>query len=81
VTLTLNPTFNSGSGPAWTEYSGTALSQFTNVRSLTFTTTQGGADAVNIDDIRVTVTPEPASFFLCGLGAIGLFAIARRRVA
>ncbi len=79
VTLDLTPTFNSTSGPLWTEYSGLALSAFGDVRSLTFTTTQGGADAVNIDDIRVTATPEPSSIVLWGLGIAACLMVARRR--
>jgi hypothetical protein len=76
-TLTLTPTFNNTSGPLWT-FSGTALSAFSNVQSLTFTTTDGTNDAVNIDDISVTV-PEPASLGLGAVGMIGL--LARRRNA
>jgi len=31
------------------------------------------------DNVQLTAVPEPASLILCGLGAISLFAVARRR--
>ena len=54
------------------------LASYSTIRTVTFTNVNSN-DAVNIDDITVRATPEPSSFILCGLGAVGLFIAARRQ--
>jgi hypothetical protein len=40
---------------------------------------QGGTNVVHLDDISVTIIPEPATVGMIGLGALGLIGFARRR--
>ena len=40
---------------------------------------QTGNSLVYLDDITVTIVPEPAAVGLVGLGSLGLVAFARRR--
>jgi hypothetical protein len=66
--------FNSITTPTTLLGAGTHTLTFTGVNAAL-----GGDNTVFIDNVHVTSTPEPASFVLCGLGAIGLFIAARRR--
>ncbi len=55
----------------------------TGIHTITFSGyigTPGNGDTLFVDNVSITNnTPEPASFILCGLGALGLFFTARRR--
>ncbi len=76
-------TLNLASPPAATWAQSTGLAAYDTVRSLTFTNSVITEDAVNIDDITVIATPEPASLLLAATAvfpAIALHARRRRKI-
>jgi hypothetical protein len=65
----------------WTKYTTDAVSVTAGTHRLQFTSDPyvGTVTLVNIDDVSVTATPEPASFVLLATGFLGLLAYAWRK--